>query len=265
MRNITGIEQGTPMTRTLLASAALLAAAPAMAADINGNEVSFSIGTDYVTEYVFRGVSLADDAIQPYAEASVGGFTLGIWASTGIGENSELAGDEIDVYASYGFELAPGISGSVGGTYYHYPQGGSFLSTDNGGTGSYEVNAGVSFDDVVLAPSATAYYDFTLEAFTLEGGVGHSLTAGERSSLDIGVTAGLVDGDGFSYEYATGSLGYAFGLTDDASLAIGVNYTINSEDDVLGFSGGSLPDGTRFAFTDRDDLFWGGIGISTSF
>ena len=248
----------------LLAPFALLAA-PAQAADINGYDVSVSVGTDYVTEYVFRGVSLADDAIQPYVEAGLGNFTIGMWASTGIGENSELAGDEIDLYASYGFEFSDVISGSVGATYYHYPQGGSFFSTDDGGTGSYEVNAGLGFD-TALAPSVTAYYDFTLEAFTLEGGIGHGLAVGEKSSLDLGLTAGLVEVDGGGdYEYATASAGWSFSLTDDAALTVGVNYTINSADDVLGFSGGSLPTGERFAFTDKDNLLWGGIGISTGF
>lgn len=253
------------MKKATVALLASLVAAPSFAADINGSEVSVSIGTDYVTEYVFRGVSLADDAIQPYVELGVGNLTVGLWASTGIGENSELAGDEIDLYASYGLQLSEDISASVGATYYHYPQGGSFLSTDGGGTGSYEVNAGVSFDAVALAPNVTAYYDFTLETFTLEGGIGHSLTASERSSIDVGLTAGHVDFDGGDYQYATASAGYGFALTDDATLAISANYTLNSEDDVLGFSGGTLPNGQRFAFTDKDDLFWAGIGVSTSF
>ena len=256
------------MTHTIkgaLLGATLFLAPAAFAADIGGNEVSVSIGTDYVTEYVFRGVSLADDAIQPYAEASIGNFTAGIWASTGIGENSELAGDEIDLYASYGFDLSDVVSASVGVTYYHYPQGGSLFGTDNGGTGSYEFNAGVGFD-TVLAPSATVYYDVTLEALTLEGGIGHSFTMSDRTSLDLGLTAGLVDADGGGdYEYGNASAGVSFALTDDAALSVTANYTLNSADDVLGFSGGTDPLGNRFAFTDRDNLFWGGIGISTSF
>lgn len=247
-----------------LLSASCLFAPAAMAADIGGNEVTVSIGTYYVTEYVFRGVSLADDAIQPYAEVGVGNFSLGIWASTGIGENSELAGDEIDLYASYGFDVSETVSGSVGITYYHYPQGGSLFGTDGGGTGSYEVNAGLGLD-TVLSPSVTAYYDFTFESFTLEGGVGHSVALGDKSSLDLGLTAGLVDVDGGDYQYGNASAGVSYAITDDAALSLTGNYTVNSEDDVLGFSGGTLPTGDRFAFTDKDNLFWAGIGLSTSF
>ena len=43
--------------------------------------VSVSASTDYVSEYVFRGVSFANTAVQPGIEASVGNFTVGTWAS----------------------------------------------------------------------------------------------------------------------------------------------------------------------------------------
>ena len=130
-------------------------------------------------QYVFRGVSLADDAVQPYVEASYGNFTVGGWFSTGIGANSVFAGDEFDLYAGYSVPLDSSISLDLGATYYHYPQGGDFFETDDGGTGSYEVSASVGFGDVPLAPSVSAYYDFTLEAFTVEGAVGHSVPFGE--------------------------------------------------------------------------------------
>ena len=246
---------------------ALLAAfaLPAQAADINGTEVAVTVGLDYVDEYVFRGVSFASSSFQPYVEAGVGDLTVGLWANTPIGDVADLGTDEIDLYASYGFELTDVISASVGGTYYHFPEGGSFFSTDGGGTGTYEVNAGVSFD-YPFAPFATAYYDFTLEAFTLEGGVGYDLPTSDRSSLGLGLTAGFVQADGpGDYEYGTVSAGWSFALTEDAALTAGVNYTLNSQDGTLGFSRGTLPNGSRFAFTDKDNLFWSGVGISAGF
>jgi len=255
------------MSRTILTlalSCAAIAAIPAQAADIGNAEVALSIGADYVTEYVFRGVSFSDAAIQPYVEATIGDFTIGSWANTPVSEDSDIGLDEIDLYASYAFELNDKVSGSVGGTYYHFPESdGGFLSTNDGADGSYEVNAGLALD-TVISPSVTAYYDLTLDAFTLEGGIGHGLATSERSSLDLGLTAGLVDGEDFSYEYATAAAGWSFGLTDDAALTVGVNYSLSSEDS-LGFSRGRLPTGDAFAFTDKDNLFWGGIGISSGF
>jgi len=244
------------MKKLLLGSAALLAASAAPMAAQAG-DISVSTSIDYVSDYVFRGVSLADSAIQPGVEVAVGDFTVGAWFSTGVGETSILAGDEVDLYASYGFALSDLISASVGGTYYHYPQGGGLFSTNGGASGTYEVNAGLAFD-TVLAPSVTAYYDFTLEAFTLEGGVGHSFPAGDKSSVDLGATVGLVDGDGFSYEYgsASASLGYAF--TDAVSTYVGGNFVVSSED-TLDFRDIVLGDGGK------GSLFWAGVGVAAGF
>lgn len=249
------------MKKFTLAAALLAATAMAPTASHAG-DVSVSTGVDYVTAYVFRGVQLGGASVQPYAEASVGDFTVGGWFSTGIGESSVISGDEFDLYVGYSVPLDSSISLDLGATYYHYPQGGSFFETDDGGAGSYEVSASVGFGDLPLAPSVTAYYDFTFEAFTLEAGVGHSFEIGEKQSFDLGLTAGLVDGDGFSWEYgqASASLGHSF--SDDVSAYIGANYAINSEELLGGFD------------LDLDDLttddtkknkFWLGAGVSAGF
>lgn len=242
-----------------LTFAAVLLAATTIAptAFAQDSSVSISTGVDFVSQYVFRGVSLADDAVQPYAEASIGNFTVGGWFSTGVGENSIFAGDEFDLYAGYSVPLDSSISLDLGATYYHYPQGGSFFGTDGGGTGSYEFSASVGFGDVPLEPSITAYYDVTLEAFTLEGGIGHSVALGESQSLDLGLTAGLVDGDGFSYEYGSASAALSHGFTDDVSVYVGANYVLNSED-ALDFD--SILNGDP-----EGSLFWVGTGISAGF
>jgi len=243
------------MKKLLLGTASLIIAATApMAA--HAGDLSVSTSVDYVTDYVFRGVSLADSAIQPGVEVAVGDFTVGAWFSTGVGETSILAGDEVDLYASYSFALSDLVSTDVGVTYYHYPQGGSLFSTNDGGSGTYEVFASLGFD-TALSPSVSAYYDFTLEAFTIEGGVGHSFAAGDKTSFDLGATVGLVDGDGFSYEYgqASASLGYAF--TDAVSAYVGANYALSSEDslnyrDIL--QGGG-----------KDNLLFFGAGVAAGF
>lgn len=243
------------MRKLLLGTASLMIAVTApMAAQ--AQDVSVSTSIDLVSDYVFRGVSLADTAIQPGVEVAVGDFTVGAWFSTGFGETSILAGDEVDLYASYSFALSDTISTDVGVTYYHYPQGGSLFSTNDGGSGTYEVFASVGFD-TTLSPSATVYYDLTLEALTLEGGIGHSIATGDKTSLDLGANVGLVDGDGFSYEYgsASASVGYAF--TDAVSTYVGVNYALSSED-TLDFKkilqGGG-----------ESDLFWAGVGVAAGF
>lgn len=250
----------TTFSKLLKSSAALaaLTAFAAMPTTASAQDISVSTGVDLVSEYVFRGVSFADTAVQPYVEATVGSLTFGAWASTGFGDTSPVAGDEIDLYASYNFALSDTVSLDAGITYYHFPQGGSLFETNGGGAGSYEASLGASFD-VIAAPSITAYYDFTLEAFTVEGGISHSIAfpANDKTSLDLGLTAGLVDGDGFSYEYGSASASLGYALSDNTSTYIGANYVINS-DDALGFS--RIIDGNP-----TDNLFWVGAGISAGF
>ena len=219
-------------------------------------DVSVSTSIDLVSEYVFRGISFAETAIQPGVEVSVNDFTVGAWYSAAIGESSAAAGDEIDLYASYSVPLFDNISTDIGITYYHFPQGGSLFETDGGGAGTYEVFGSLGFD-TLLSPSVAAYYDFTLEAFTLEGGVSHSFDIAEKATLDFGITGGLVDGDGFSYEYGLGSASIGYSFTDDASAYVGVNYSVNSED-FLKF---------RQVLTEvgENNLVWAGIGIATGF
>lgn len=237
----------------LTASLAILSSLTAMSAQ--AGDVSVSTSIDYTTDYVFRGVSLADSAIQPGVELGMGSFTAGAWFSTGVGDTSALAADEVDLYASYNFALSDVISTDVGITYYHYPQAGSLLETKDG-AGTYEVFGSLGFD-TALSPSLSVYYDLTLEALTLEGGIGHSLEIGEKSSFDLGLTAGMVDGDGFSYEYGQASAAISFAFTDDVSTYIGANYALSSDD--------SLNYKKLLAGGGKDNLLFFGAGISAGF
>lgn len=242
--------------KTKLALSTALVVALLSPITASADELSVSTSVDYVTDYVFRGVSLADSAIQPGVEMAVGSFSAGAWFSTGVGDTSIAAGDEVDLYMGYSLGLSDTIGLDLGATYYHYPQGGSLFDTDGGAAGTYEVSAGLSFD-TALSPSVTAYYDLTLEAFTLEGGIGHSVPMSDKTSLDLGLTAGIVDGDGFSYEYgqASASVGYSF--TDAVSAYVGANYVLSSED--------SLNYKKLLTTGGKDNLFFFGTGIAAGF
>lgn len=247
-----------------LTMSAVLLAATAMAPSAFAQDVSFSAGADAVSEYVFRGISFGDSSVQPYAEASIGGLTAGVWYSAGFGEESDLQGDEVDLYVGYSLPLDGSISVDVGATYYHFPQGGSLFETDGGNAGSYEVYGSVGFGDLPLSPSLTAYYDFTFEALTLEGSVGHSFAVNDDVSFDLGLTAGHVSVDGGgNYEWATASASIGKSFSNDVSFYVGANFSVNSED-LLDFDVVE-EDGLRFATLDSDTKFWVGSGFSVSF
>ena len=227
----------------------------------NAGDVSVSVSADYVSEYVFRGVSFANTAIQPGIEVSKGGFTVGTWVSVGLGETSALASDEIDVYAGYGWDLNDTISASVGATIYHFPEAGGLFDINASEGSTLELYAGLGFD-TVLSPAITAYYDVNFDAFTLEGSVGHSVPVADKTSLDLGLTAGLVDVDGGSYEWATASAAIGYAFTDASSFYVGANYSLNSED-ALGFP--TFEDDGTLDDNFGGDLFWVGTGVATSF
>jgi len=222
-------------------------------------DISVSTSIDYVSEYVFRGVSFARGAVQPGIEISKDGFTAGVWTSVGLGEASSAAGDEIDVYAGYGWSLTDVISADVGATIYHFPDVAGSLF-DFGDASTLELYGGLGFD-TAFAPSLYGYYDIDLKAFTLEGGVSHSLSVSDSVSLDLGLTAGLVTADGGGdYQYGTVSASYSYAFSDAVSAYIGANYSLSSED-TLQFK----VDGNGNAFTAKDNLFWTGVGVAAGF
>lgn len=255
------------MKHLTLAAVVLATTAMAPAAFAQDDGISVSTGIDSVTEYVFRGVSLGGDSIQPYAEISAGGFTVGAWYSVGFGADSAVQADEVDLYASYSVPLDGPVSLDIGGTYYHFPQSGAFFETEGGSAGSYEVFGSVGFGEVPLAPTATVYYDFTFESLTLEGSVGHSFElAREGWTTDLGLTAGFVDVSGGNYEWATATVALNKAVTDDIGFYISGNFSLNSNDNTLGFDRVVDPaTEVAFATVDSDNLLWFGTGISVGF
>jgi hypothetical protein len=101
---------------------------------------NLSLGADYVTTYVWRGVAYSGPSFQPYVEYSTGGFAIGAWGSQGYDGFQEM-----DIYAGY----------TVGGFYigvtdYYYPPSGFF---DYGEDESHalEINAAYEIDSFSLS------------------------------------------------------------------------------------------------------------------
>jgi hypothetical protein len=118
----------------------------------------------------------------------------------------------------------------------------------------------------MLSPSAYVYYDLDLEALTLEGSVGHSYATSDSTSLDLGLTAGLVTADGGGdYEYATASASYGYSFTDDVSAYIGANYSLSSVDSLNFRNFTDVVTGSNFSATTDDNLLWFGVGVAAGF
>ncbi len=117
----------------ILASSSVAFAAPAMAQDQSDEPaLSVSGGAAVVSQYRFRGIGLSDEqpALQAWANIDHdSGTYVGAWASSTDGFG-ELGGSnlELDLYAGYRTEVAPGVTLDAGLLYYAYPgsTGGAF-------------------------------------------------------------------------------------------------------------------------------------------
>lgn len=97
---------------------------------------NFSAGTDFYTNYIWRGTKLGQGpSVQPNVKFESGGFTLGVWGSFDASGYAET-----DPYISYSFPF--GLS--LGFTDYYYPGLKLFDISKMSGSQAFELNAGFS-------------------------------------------------------------------------------------------------------------------------
>jgi len=230
----------------------ILVLALAALASTGVSRADYSLSTDisFASEYIFRGVKLADNTLHPSLELTQNDFYLGMWAALPINDtrpNDDFPGygNEFDFYLGYTKELSDKASLDLGATYYYYPS----IPRDSDGIELYESTVeayvGLTFDIAGFTPAAYAYYDFDLENLTLQGSIGYSIPmAGAGTSLDLSATYGMVEPDeGDSYTYYGASAQIPYKLNDNATLTVGVHYASNDigrgiEDNFLYYTAG---------------------------
>ncbi len=232
------------MKKTIALCAALLAGSAAFAAE---DESTYAVTLDfpYVTKYVFRGVELARDSLQPSVEVSTSGLYLGVWSNVPLrNEDDGDASKELDLYVGYTPKLTENLSGDVGVTYYWYP------SLDNGGSdSSLEVFAGLNLTLGNFTPAVYVYRDIELDTTAVQTSVGYSLPLTSiGTSLDFNATVGaVVPDEGETYCYYGVGVNMPYKLSDTVKLNVGLTYTENDLDGA------------------EDPGLWGTAGITASF
>lgn len=215
------------MKKTILALAVLAAGVSASAQETASSPLSVTLDVTYVSDYVFRGVRLADASVQPSIEASYGDFYAGLWHSNALSDGPHnFSGSETDIYAGYNLAINETFSADLGVTRYTYNGGSNGNSTTDGDT--TEVFAGLKAD-VLLSPSVYYYYDFDLEVSSYIASIGHSLPIEQAGvSLDLSATFGYIQipgGNGSDYCYWGVGAAVPYKLNDNAVLTAAVNYT----------------------------------------
>lgn len=211
------------MKKTILALAAVAAGVSASAQVQTSNkpaDLAVTLDVTYVSDYVFRGVKLGDDSIQPSVELSYGNFYAGAWHTNDI--NASAGASETDFYAGYNLAINDTFSADLGLTRYTYNGGG--LSSEN----STEVFAGVKAN-LFLSPSAYYYHDFDLEISSYIASIGHSFPiANVGLNVDVSATYGWIQRPksiGGDYSYWGVGAAVPYKLNETATLTAAINYT----------------------------------------
>jgi uncharacterized protein (TIGR02001 family) len=111
-----------------------------------------SLSTDFLNQYVFRGIAFSNDSlvIQPSMTVGYKGFSANVWGNFDTDEDFSNKGanwNETDFTLSYSREIYCGLSGTVGGILY---------SVD-GIDDSFEVFGGLSYAFPWVTVSFNAY------------------------------------------------------------------------------------------------------------
>lgn len=227
------------------------------------DKLSMSITTDYVSEYVFRGVTLAGDAFQPGVAVTYDGFTVGAWGSVPSGGESEAFPDEVNLYAFKELELGDVIDARFGGTIFHYPQSGKIFDFRNDLANTIEVFGSLNFD-LPLNPGATGYYDVDLNRFTIELDFGHVFTFADTLYVEPGLTLGISDArNNLDYHWATSFLEVGVDVSETASLYARASHS-NSSANTFADTSFDLSDPDTIDLPDTMTS-WFGVGVSARF
>lgn len=225
---------------------------------------SGSVSAGYESEYMFRGYTLCNGIFSPsvnigYDLGAGFGIYAGYWGAFSVDDLSEtdpfnntVDGHycESDFYAgiTYSFE---NFEIDVGYLAYVYDTGGN----------TNEMKVAISYDttellgeDFAVTPYAAGYYDVTLSAKTLEGGISYSAPI---TKWLIGSNWGTLDFAGYvGYNYAPEAHSFYTGLSFGASASITEYCSISA--------------GMRYQYYNNEifncgDKVWFGTSISVGF
>ncbi len=221
------------MKKTILALAALVAGVSASAQQAATKSYSVTLDNTIASEYIFRGVELADATFHPSVEIAYSDFYAGVWGALPFNNDAGNDYKEFDFYTGYGFALNDVWKLDAGVTHYYY---GDTAGLDD----TTEFYLGLTGKVSVLTTSVYGYYDIDLQSSAYIGSVGYSLPIAKiGTSLDFTATLGYVDnGENAStapadYTYWGLAVAVPYKLTDSATLTAGVAYTNGNQNALL--------------------------------
>ena len=238
------------------------------AAEAGGSPLSFDVGADLYSAYIWRGIQVNDEPVlQPavsvgYDLGDLGSLSAGVWANgdlTDGGPNGDPDVSEIDYTVSYAIDVED-FSLEVGHIWYTFPNShGPTLDS------TMEVYGSVAYNNDIVTPSATLYYDYDeVEGFFGTVGLGKDFELAENISASLFTSLGAGDDDYNMFYYGTSAAVAAFDLGASASYAVNDTVSVGVTVCWTSLVDGDIRDNADAAGFDQD-MLWGGINLSASF
>lgn len=228
------------------------------------SDVSVNADVGLYSAYVWRGQIINDNMVaQPSVTAAKGPFSLNVWGNWNAVTRHDGDDDtEIDYTAAYTLPFNTDVvTVDVGMIYYTFPGSGNGLKSTE------EVFVKSTFNNIILTPVASAYYDID-EVNGWYGNLACSqgVEISDALSAEIGASVGYGtrnynrvawgedNGSGAVNDYNVyASADYA--LTEDLSLGALLQYTYLDN----GVGHDAQANGAN------NDILWGGVTLSYKF
>lgn len=196
----------------------------------------FSASMNFVTEYLFRGISQTTDGV-PALQGSIdwaheSGVYIGVWGSNVKFTDASL---EMDWYGGWAGTIADTVDVGFGGIYYYYPGAAGSLNYDY-----FEFTGNVGHDWGPLYTGLTLYY--SPDYF---GNSGDAVYVSTDVTVPIWKSLAL----NLHHGYQSIEKNSVFGTPNYNDFAVGVSATILGFDTSLTFSDTDMSKGDCFGGT----------------
>jgi len=251
------------------------AAEPPAVKEETGLPVSFELSLDFMSDYVWRGQTLSDRPVwQPgatlsYDAGDYGSLSANVWASffaTHRGEPRTFAGlHEVDYTVSYAKSFGD-FAFELGHIWYTFPH-----QRKDGLHSTQELYLSVAYENDIVTPSITAYWDYTdsanidASAMYYQFALGKDIELTDRLSLGLSTALGLANG-AYMSSYAghneaefvdfTAGLSLTYALTDYLSVGGSLNYLYLVSEEVRE---------SGYSLADNNQLLFGGVNVTLAF
>ena len=235
--------------------------------------VSAELSIDVLSDYMWRGTTCnANPVWQPsatlgYDLGDMGALAVNVWSSfdlthkrgTATNSRRSCGAQEIDYTLAYANSLGP-VGIEAGHIWYTFP--------NNNGSSDQDLYATVSYENDIVTPSASAYWNYSDSAGTdvsavyFSFGLSHDFKPIEALTLtpkaEIGFGDHAYTGSAGGTELTDQTLGFSasYAVTDWFSIGAQINYTWTPSHTLRheGYMG-----------DDKHQILWGGVNATFSF